>query len=145
MLEPLHGVTFGCSCTAAVDFAASISPAGLEATSQAVMGSLQSGVGSLVGTSVGAFIEEKYGPHMMYRGAAAVILVTSFAYLVSWRLCTPPEYYYAGDEGRSALEILSSGDRTSNVKYERVPVVGEDGTDNDSQSCKLAGKGSPFV
>ena len=77
LLEPLHGVTYGCVCTAAVDHAASIAPPGLESTTQAVMGALQGGLGSLIGTSVGAYVEFTYGSHALYRGAATVVAVTT--------------------------------------------------------------------
>lgn len=124
LLEPMHGVTFGCACTASVDFAATMAPTNLDATSQAVLGSL-SGMGGLVGTTLGAFVEDKYGPHMLYRGAAVVVSITTFLYLVSsW--CIGLSEIHPGEAMAAVLD-----DNNTILRYKRVPV-GEEGSDKNS-------------
>lgn len=112
LLEPLHGVTFGCICTASVDFAASIAPEGLESTAQAVMSSLQGGLGSLVGITAGAIVEEAYGSHVLYRGSAIVIAVNLLCFvLLTWRCgCGSGYRNGAGSDGKKFVEM----------KYEKV-------------------------
>jgi len=79
-LEPLHGVTFACLTSARVEYVAAVTPDGLEATGQIIMGTMTSLGGSLVGSAVGGFVEETYGSRILYRGAAVVVAVAFFIY-----------------------------------------------------------------
>jgi len=70
--EPLHGVTYGCSKLSSVEFAAKITPRGYEASGQGIL-SLLIGIGSVVGLSLGGWIEEVHGPVTLYRSYAGIV------------------------------------------------------------------------
>ena len=73
-LEPLHGVTYGCLKIASVEFVSQTAPSGYDVSFQGILGALQN-LGSLVGVSVGGYVEERLGSRVLYRGAAAVVTV----------------------------------------------------------------------
>ena len=85
LLEPLHGITYACSQTAAVDTAARVMPMGYEATGQGLMG-LVRGCGSMVGLALGGAAMDHMGPRFMYRasaalcGAGACLFAAAYAY-----------------------------------------------------------------
>jgi Na+/melibiose symporter-like transporter len=76
LLEPLHGVTYGCSATAGVDFMSSMVPPGYEASGQGLL-QVFVGTGSILGLLMGGWVEETLGPRIMYRIAATVVLIGS--------------------------------------------------------------------
>ena len=90
LLEPLHGVTYGCSTIAAIEFASSVSPPGLESTSQTLMGIFRYGVGYAIGNAAGGYVEEVYGPNWLYRSAGVIILFTLAFYWLSLLFCSAP-------------------------------------------------------
>lgn len=73
-LEPLHGVTYACSKTSAVEFVANLMPAGYEASGQGLLG-LFGGFGAVTGLFVAGFTEETLGPRIMYRLFATIVFV----------------------------------------------------------------------
>lgn len=76
ILEPLHGITYACSTTAVVDFVASVMPLGSEASGQGMVNAIR-GMGSVLGLVLGGWADDTLGPRIMYRSAAAVVLVGS--------------------------------------------------------------------
>jgi MFS family permease len=80
-LEPLHGITYGFSTIASVDYVAGNVPANLQATGQGVLGSLQS-VGTLVGVGLGGYVEERFGSLVLYRGAGIIVGVVLCLYVL---------------------------------------------------------------
>jgi MFS family permease len=77
LLEPLHGVTYACSQTAAVEFATRLIPEpGKEATGQGLL-QFFTGVGSVFGLMLGGWMDDVYGPRWMYRVAAVIVLIGS--------------------------------------------------------------------
>lgn len=80
LLEPLHGVTYGCSAIASVEFASSVCPPGLEATSQTLIGICRYGVGYVIGTGLAGYIEQHFGSDVLYRGAGCIVFVVLLAY-----------------------------------------------------------------
>jgi hypothetical protein len=74
LLEPLHGITYGCAQTAAVDFAAQRVPKGCEATGQSIV-SIARALGSIVGLLWGGWGSEMIGPRLMYRISAAIVVL----------------------------------------------------------------------
>ena len=82
ILEPLHGITYACSQTAAVDFLSNKldfssgngNNDGKEATGQ---GFLQFfiGIGSVIGLVFGGYAEDSYGPRIMYRISALFVSI----------------------------------------------------------------------
>ena len=72
--EPLHGVTYACSKTSAVEFAAKLTPKGYEASVQGLL-SMMLGIGSVVGLSLGGWIEDSLGPVVLYRSYAGIVAV----------------------------------------------------------------------
>lgn len=86
LLEPLHGVTYGCAQLAAVDFASEFCPPGLEATSQTLMGILRYGIGYVIGNAIAGVVEERFGPNTLYRGAGLSVLLSLLVYRIIVRL-----------------------------------------------------------
>jgi len=122
-LEPLHGLTFGLAMLAATDYTATIankysqtisrqtgsgcststinsSDNKLGSTAQAVMSSLQNGLGVLIGTGGGGAIEQIYGSNTLYRGAAVVVMCFAFIFLLV--------FCYFGDPTGSGIGSLCS-------------------------------------
>lgn len=68
------GVTYGCSKLSSVEFAAKITPKGYEASGQGIL-SLLLGIGSVVGLTLGGWIEEIHGPVILYRSYAGIVCI----------------------------------------------------------------------
>jgi hypothetical protein len=66
LLEPLHGVTFACFQSSAVELIAQIMPTGYEATGQGLW-ALWKGIGSVAGLLIGGLSEDRLGARTMYR------------------------------------------------------------------------------
>jgi hypothetical protein len=58
-LEPLHGVTYACSKTSTVDFAAQVSQIGYESSAQGVI-TMILGLGGVLGLAAGGWIEHLF-------------------------------------------------------------------------------------
>ena len=73
-LEPLHGITYACSKTSAVEFAARLTHQddGHESSAQGFV-SLLLGLGTVVGLVGGGYIEDRYGPVRLYRAYAGIV------------------------------------------------------------------------
>jgi hypothetical protein len=112
-LEPLHGLTFGLAMLASTDYTATIANncskktgnssgnSKLGATAQAVMSSLQSGLGVLIGTGGGGAVEQHFGSHVLYRGAAVLVSCTAAVFaLVFW--------FYGDPTGAGSGSLCSS-------------------------------------
>jgi MFS family permease len=90
-LEPLHGVTFGCLKISSVEFVSQSTPKGYDVTVQGWLSALQN-MGSLVGVSLGGYVEEHYGSEVLYRGAASIVtmflvlFMGVFVYEHSWKI-----------------------------------------------------------
>mmetsp|Transcript_8963 Transcript_8963/g.13070 ORF Transcript_8963/g.13070 Transcript_8963/m.13070 type:complete len:471 (-) Transcript_8963:29-1441(-) len=84
-LEPLHGVTYACAKTSQVEFAARLAPKGYESSSQGILSSVI-GVGSLIGLSLGGWVEDTLGAKVMYRGFATVVLAGLVVLLIAGQL-----------------------------------------------------------
>jgi Na+/melibiose symporter-like transporter len=82
LFEPLHGVTYACSKTSTVEFAARISPNGFEASSQGLL-SMVLGMGSVLGVSLGGWIEKSFGPKVLYRLYAGIVTLGLFVFYFS--------------------------------------------------------------
>jgi hypothetical protein len=82
LLEPLHGVTFACATTAGVDFVSGCLPPGYDASGQGLL-QLVTGVGSVLGLLGGGWVEEEWGPRVMYRIAAVVVLVGNSGFAIA--------------------------------------------------------------
>lgn len=82
LLEPLHGVTYGFSTIASVDYVAGMVSSDLQATGQGLLGSLQTGIGTLIGVGLGGYIEEKYGSIVLYRSSGIIVAIMLFIYII---------------------------------------------------------------
>lgn len=82
LLEPLHGVTYACSKTATVQMASEITPDGYEATVQGIISMLTS-FGSVIGVSLGGWIEDEYSDISLYRSYAVIVFVGLLFYNLS--------------------------------------------------------------
>jgi len=94
LLEPLHGVTYACSQTSTVDFAAkklSFGGGNYEATGQSIMSLIRS-FGSVLGLCLGGWMEDTVGPKTLYRSYAAIVTVG----LVLFTITINMDYYRRG-------------------------------------------------
>lgn len=121
LLEPLHGVTYAASQTASVDFAANlISEPGKEALGQGVLQFFIGG-GSVIGLGVGGWLQEQYGPRVMYRVSALVVLLGAIVLGVT----------VLGKKGGSVFEarhhtLPQEEDVVSDMENSNVEMVGRE-------------------
>lgn len=71
-LEPLNGLTYSATQTAAVSFVADRAPPQYEASAQAIVASITA-AGSATGAVVGGFVMEELGARTLYLGAASIV------------------------------------------------------------------------
>eukprot|EP00472_Partenskyella_glossopodia_P011697 CAMPEP_0197537298 /NCGR_PEP_ID=MMETSP1318-20131121/56438_1 /TAXON_ID=552666 /ORGANISM="Partenskyella glossopodia, Strain RCC365" /LENGTH=534 /DNA_ID=CAMNT_0043095433 /DNA_START=159 /DNA_END=1763 /DNA_ORIENTATION=+ len=80
-LEPLHGVTYACMQLASVDYMVQVSPPGLKATGQGLVGAVNRGLGFFVGSVVGGITMQYMGSKFMFWIAAGIVLVAAVIYV----------------------------------------------------------------
>lgn len=64
--EFLHGVTFGLAWAACTQYIYSASPRGCASTVMGILNAVQNGLARALGTLVGGYFYERYGPHAMW-------------------------------------------------------------------------------
>jgi hypothetical protein len=74
LLEPLHGFTYACSQSAAVEYINQHMPAGAEASGQGIVGLIR-GSGGVVGLLLGGVLQDTFGPRVMYRVFATAVTI----------------------------------------------------------------------
>lgn len=79
VLESLHGVTFGAFHTASVAYISANMPTQIEATGQALLQALMT-MGSIVGTGVGGYVMQHFGPSNLYALSASLVLIATLAF-----------------------------------------------------------------
>jgi hypothetical protein len=89
LLEPLHGVIYGCSQTGAVDFVSQLMPLGYEASGQGLL-FLFRGLGGITGLSLSGFIEKQMGARVMYRTFAAIVTGGAVLFGIASTYCGRP-------------------------------------------------------
>lgn len=102
LLEPLHGFTVTAQTIAATAFVSDRTPIEIEATSQSLLSAF-SRIASVVGTSIGGYVMQRYGSRTLYRSAAILVLAVSIAFLIVDRV-----YRLSGDESESLLQDEST-------------------------------------
>ncbi|KAH3758520.1 MFS transporter [Pelomyxa schiedti] len=75
-IQLLHGLTFACMWAAAVVHANALAPPGQEATLQGLLTASFTGLGSATGSILGGIIFQNLGPILLYRMAAAVVVLS---------------------------------------------------------------------
>ena len=103
LVEPLHGVTYACSKTSSVEFAARLSPTGYESSGQGVI-SMIFGIGSVLGLSLGGWIEEALGPIILYRSYAAIVAIGLVIFHITISTAGRGTKHYASIEKQSQEE-----------------------------------------
>jgi predicted MFS family arabinose efflux permease len=113
-IEPLHGVIYGCSQTAGVEFVSDLVPLGYEASGQGLL-FLFRGLGGIGGLALGGYLEQHVGPRTMYRMFASVVATGATMLLVTELTCgTRAERRHLSEQGE--LEPLSP--RSRRIKEE---------------------------
>ena len=84
-LESLHGVTYGCFTTAAVECMVRLAPEGLEASAQGALSLVRSSVGTLLGSVVGGIVFRHVGAVTLFRGAGAIVLLALVPFAIVFR------------------------------------------------------------
>jgi hypothetical protein len=90
ILEPLHGITYACSTTAAVAFVAQFMPVGYEASGQGLVYLIR-GVGSVAGLWLGGWATDVLGARIVYRAGALLVLVGMSLFAGVTRFHAPPQ------------------------------------------------------
>lgn len=81
----LHGLTFAALWTAGVSYANEVAPTGMSATAQGLFTGVTMGLGSAVGALVAGLVFESFGPLVMFRGGAMIVLIGIVFFLVAGR------------------------------------------------------------
>ncbi|EPY29685.1 MFS transporter, PPP family, 3-phenylpropionic acid transporter [Strigomonas culicis] len=107
LIEPLHGVSFGCMWLAGIHFVNGSFPANLSHSAIGFLGAAVFGVGPVVGNALGGEMYGSWTPRWMYARMALVIALASVAfYIVDRKL--------EASELAEAHEIVIEGDELSN-------------------------------
>ena len=78
----LHGITFSAKWAAAVSYAHELAPPGLGATAQGLVSGVHFGLGSALGAYLGGLVYEFWGIAWMFRGAAIIVALGLWVYLL---------------------------------------------------------------
>jgi MFS family permease len=84
LLETLHGITFACAWSSAVDFAAQVAPPEWSTLVQSSMNTFWGSVGGGLGPILGGIVYERYGAKFMYRNAGGIVLGTMVLHIILW-------------------------------------------------------------
>ena len=136
VLEPLHGVTYACTHTAAVDTAARYSPVGWEATGQGLI-SMVRGAGSFLGLLYGGWAVQHQGGRVMYEISSCLV---SFGVL-----CLGMGYYFQTPETSAPAAVQSSsvgGSQYSGLQQQEEGdsetfVIDDDDDEEEDSSSEL--------
>jgi MFS family permease len=82
LLEPLHGLTYACAKTASVEFASKLTPTGYESTGMGII-SVLGCIGTIIGLSMGGWIEDTYSAVILYRSYALIVAFGLVIFYVS--------------------------------------------------------------
>ena len=84
LLEALHGITFACAWSSAVDFAAQVAPPEWTTLMQSTMNTFWGSIGGGVGPALGGIVYERYGPKTMFRNAGVIVIITMALHMTLW-------------------------------------------------------------
>jgi hypothetical protein len=118
LLEPLHGVIYGCSQTGAVEFVSKLMPLGYEASGQGIL-YLFRGLGGISGVSLGGFLKEQLGARVMYGTFAAIVAAGALVFALASTLRG------TSAERRSLLEGVRLEPLTPNSQVRMMQQSGE--------------------
>lgn len=74
LIEPLHGFTYAGSQVAAVEYVNRNMPEGSEASGQGIVNLIR-GSANVIGLWLGGFLQDAFGPRVMYRVFVAAVTV----------------------------------------------------------------------
>ena len=131
-LETLHGISYACSKTGSVEFVARIMPKGYEASGQGLLFVIRF-VGVVVGLVAGGYIQEIFGPRVMY-GVMASTVFAGMVVLLLAEVCVKGEEPAAsaaeeesepGEEDRLVRSESAFADKSTekwvrNLKYDSL-------------------------
>jgi PPP family 3-phenylpropionic acid transporter len=81
----LHGLTFSALWVAGVSYANEVAPKGMGATAQGLFTGMSMGLGAAAGAILGGTLYDNFGPNVMFRTAAAIVLVGLIFFIVAER------------------------------------------------------------
>ena len=84
-LEIFHGITYACKTTAINAYVDEIAPPDMNATTRSIFTTANSIIG-IFGTTICGYINDAYGPLLLYKGMAITMLIVSLTYFVSAKL-----------------------------------------------------------
>ncbi|TYZ61631.1 hypothetical protein PybrP1_007431 [[Pythium] brassicae (nom. inval.)] len=137
-IETMHGLTYGLLWAAFTNYVYQSAPEGTEGTMIGLLTAVQKGMGSGVGTLVGGYIYEHWGPRAMWRVAAFGVFPLSllFAAIFSSVALTftgqSPTRKHSVASSHEARSILGSYGDLSVMALEHSPVNGYGATSNDT-------------
>jgi hypothetical protein len=107
LLEPLHGLTYAGSQSAAVEYVHQTLPSpGLEASGQGIVNLIR-GSGSVLGLLWGGVLQDQFGPRVMYR-VFATIITLGMTFFATVRCRYPQQeesYQRVAEEEEPALTV----------------------------------------
>jgi len=75
IINLLHGLTFAALWVAGVSYANEVAPPGMGATAQGLFSGMTMGLGAAAGALLGGLLFDSFGPIVMFRTGAAVVMV----------------------------------------------------------------------
>ena len=134
LLEPLHGITYGCAQIAMVDFVAEAMPAGYEASGQGLVYLFKEG-GSIAGVALGGWADATLGPASMFRISGLLVAIGATVLV----LCS---ILYYLNYNNSSSSSNGEGDAIMVGQPEGDDQDGEKGTRHKSGAVLLVGGGT---
>lgn len=130
-IEILHGFTYGLLWAAFTNYVYQSAPAGTEGTMIGLLTAVQKGMGSGVGTLVGGYIYEHWGPRAMWRVAAFGVFPLSLLFAAVFRSIaltytgqSPTRKHSVASSTHETRSILGSYGDLSVMALEHSPVNG---------------------
>jgi len=87
-LDLLHGASYALSQIGCVEYISCIVPEGYEASGQGLL-VLFRGSGAVLGLLIGGWVEEKFGPKVLYAGLASIVSIGIVSLFSAGHFSTP--------------------------------------------------------
>jgi len=105
-----HGVSYALSQIGCVDYISSIVPEGYEASGQGML-VLFRGSGAVLGLFIGGWVEQKFGPKVLYSGLATIVSIGVAALLSAGSFSSPTRMSLTQDRTTDEHDTASLIDR----------------------------------
>eukprot|EP00386_Alphamonas_edax_P002849 GDKI01008723.1.p1 GENE.GDKI01008723.1~~GDKI01008723.1.p1 ORF type:complete len:451 (+),score=139.43 GDKI01008723.1:221-1573(+) len=125
LVEPLHGLTFAMVWCAAVHYCGDkkVCPPNMASSSQGLLSTLFTRIGPVMGKLGGGWVMQNYGPIVVYRGAACLLMLSAMAYFTHVYRSGQLQVTATEEEGKETETAFKSETKTSRRGSLEMPVV----------------------